>query len=207
MRVHFLLLSVFSFALKGCNHEQKPLFTGSYYVDNKISHLVEKRITMSYGVPSGFIDLYLFINDSLVSNNAQYVDEGSLKNQLAIWATLDGDTANISFDHGLAKGVGFNLSLFGDTCLVTYTARSNEANYKLPFDNKWNSQVTTNCRQFKLTLVNKPRFEKQEVIEGMIELTSNDYHILSNNVSKKMSARLLAFFKTVPLQASAKDLN
>ncbi|MBK7307655.1 MAG: hypothetical protein IPI88_11895 [Chitinophagaceae bacterium] len=52
---------------------------------------------------------------------------------------------------------------------------------------------------FKLTLVDKPLFNENEVIQGIIEMTSDDYYEITHDGEKSKKVQLTSYFKTKPL--------
>lgn len=59
--------------------------------------------------------------------------------------------------------------------------------------------VSVPCKTYKLTLRNKPTFKKGEVVEGIIELVSDEYYEVANGRETKYKMQLTGYFKTEPL--------
>ena len=94
-------------------------------------------------------------------------------------------------------GFGFYLDLFKDSCNITHLAKSDTEIYKLnKSDSILSFGLVVPCKEKTLTLVNKPEFKVGEIIEGIIELTSQDYWEVANGHERKYKMQLKAYFKT-----------
>ena len=56
------------------------------------------------------------------------------------------------------------------------------------------------CKNYKLSLAEKPQIIKGETFEGIIELTTDDYYQISKGIKTKKKVYLKGYFKTEPLQ-------
>ena len=108
---------------------------------------------------------------------------------------------------GIFAGIGYQISLFKDTCIVTHFIKSDAKIYKLKKSDSLNFGVSVPCKTYTLTLANKPILKKRHVIEGIVELTSEDYYEVANGEEKKYSVQLKGYFKTGPLESSEEKNN
>ena len=194
-----VLLSMFQL----CSAQQQKHFAnGIYIIDSKVKELVKKKIPSyeSTAVGSTFIKMYE--NDSLVFDN--YVTGKSLEelDMSFLW----GDTANIFGFSGMTAGFGFNIFLCKDTCMVYHIVKTDAEIYKLHKTDSLEFGLNVPCVSYKLTLAEKPKFKEGEVIEGMIELTSDSYYEDGNDGEKKYRMQLTSYFKAPPLQTIAQKL-
>ena len=94
-------------------------------------------------------------------------------------------------------GWGFQLALFGDSCIVSSYALSDGNLYKYNVsDSKLLSFITLPSVAQKLTLSAKPTFTEHERVAGFVELKSKDFYYIIGKEKKKSRIRLTAFFKT-----------
>lgn len=56
--------------------------------------------------------------------------------------------------------------------------------------------VSVPCKTYKLTLSKKPGFKEGEVLEGVIELTSDEYYEVANGKESKYRMQLTGYFRT-----------
>lgn len=142
------------------------------------------------------MDVKFFENDSLVYDT--YSKRKSI-DECMIYGSLEGDTINIIGFAGMFAGFGYQIALFKDSCIVRHFAKSDEEIYKLNKNDSLNFGVSVPCKTYKLTLTEKPTFKKGEVLEGIIELTSEDYYDVANDKETKNKIQLTGYFKTDPL--------
>ena len=148
-----------------------------------------------------------------------YSDSGTLKNSMEIEVTWDGkrffkqkdlacytnsylsnDTIYIiGYMYG-EIGWGFQLALFGDSCIVGSYAVSDGKVYKSDIsDSMLLSFIELPCVTQKLAISKKPAFIKGERVEGFVELRSKDFYYIINETKRKASIKITAFFKTARL--------
>ena len=95
---------------------QKIVHSGGYTVDNNVKEKLKTKISSYEGVSFGSMDFKFYENDSLIIDS--YAKGKSIES--ITMTTLDGDTANIVGFVGISAAFGFKISLFRDTCLVSY---------------------------------------------------------------------------------------
>jgi hypothetical protein len=117
--------------------------------------------------------------------------------------SLDGDTINITGFMGMFAGFGYQIALFKDTCIVRHFMKSDAEIYKLNKTDSLTFGVSVPCKTYKLTLTNKPSFKKGDIVEGVIELMSDEYYEVANGNERKYKMQLTGYFKTEPLESTA----
>ncbi len=139
------------------------------------------------------MDIKIFENDSITWDT--YATGKSI-DECFTTASVDNNTINIVSFLGLTAGFGYQIQLSKDTCIVTYFTKTDAEIYKLKKTDLLAFGVTVPCKNYKLTLVNKPTFKKGESIEGIVELTSEEYYEVNNGNEKKYKMQLTGYFKT-----------
>ncbi|MBL1162152.1 MAG: hypothetical protein D8M52_10630 [Chlorobi bacterium] len=186
-------------AITSCGQTQKPFDNGSYIVDNSIKQKVDKKVKSYNGVTMSSMDVKLYENDSVTADT---YSKGKSIDECMTFTTLDGDTINITGFAGMFAGFGYQITLFKDTCIVRHYAKSDAEIYKLHKTDSLEFGVSVPCKTYKLTLSKKPTFKKGEVLEGIIELTSEDYYEVANRGETKCKIQLTGYFKTDPLEST-----
>jgi hypothetical protein len=192
----FSILALFIF-YTSCGQTPKIIYNGAYIVDNKVKEQVEEKITSFNGIIFGAMDFKMFENDSLIADS--YSEGKSI--QCITMTTLDGDTANIAGFVGMSAAFGFKIALFKDTCIVRFFESSDFIDTTTKPDSSLFVGGSLPCKTYKLTLANKPQIKKGEIIEGVIELTTDDFYQVSNGTKTKNKVYLKGYFKTEPLQS------
>lgn len=188
-----LLLITFS----SCGQTPKSFYNGAYVVDPGIKVTVDKKVRSFEGVTMTSMDFKMYENDSLIGDT---YSKGKSIDECMTKATLDGDTINIIGFMGMFAGFGYQIALFKDTCIVRHFAKSDAEIYKLNKDDSLEFGVSVPCKTYKLTLSKKPTFNKGDVLEGIIELTSDEYYEVANGKESKFRMQLTGYFRTDPLE-------
>jgi hypothetical protein len=144
------------------------------------------------------MDFKMLENDSVVADTYA---QGKSIDECMMMSLLEGDTINITGFMGMFAGFGYQIALFKDTCIVRYLGKSDVETYKLNKTDSLAFGVSVPCKTYKLTLVNKPTFKKGDIVEGIIELTSNDYYEVANGKENKYRIQLTGYFRTDPLES------
>ena len=188
---HFTLISILLFSLTGWSQAQEDNI--KYKVDSNIKETVDKQTRSTNDVALGQMEIKMFENDSLIFD----IYGKDRKIEFFTMTTIKNDTIHIIGFAGMFVGFGFYLDFFKDSCTITHLAKSDAEIYKM---NKSDTTLTFGlsvpCPHKTLTLVNKPTFKEGEIIEGIIELTSQDYWEVSNGHERKYRMQLKAYFKT-----------
>ena len=186
-------------SLSSCAQTQKRTVNRAYIVDSSIKNKVEKKVKSFSGITMNSMDFKMFENDSIIADT--YAKGKSIDECMTI-SSLEGDTINITGFLGMTAAFGYQIALFKDTCIVRHFMKTDVEIYKYKKTDSLNFGVSVPCKTYKLILVNKPTFKKGEVIEGIIELTSNDYYEVSNGNENKFKMQLTGYFKTEPLETT-----
>ena len=178
--------------LNSCGQTYLSSNNSNYIIDNSIKSQVDKKVKSFGGMTMSSMDFRIYKNDSLISDT--YTTGKSIDNMTI--TILDGDTVNIMGFLGMFAGFGYQITLFKDTCIVRHFAKSDAEIYKLHKNDSLNFGVSVPCITYKLILSKKPTFKKGEILEGVIELTSEDYYEVANGTESKYKIQLTGYFRT-----------
>jgi hypothetical protein len=199
---YFFFLLLFA-CLFSCSHTGTTESNGAYSTNPTIRDEVAKKISSANDIILGAIDYKLYENDSLVIDS----HEKGKSAECFTMASLEGDTISIISFMGMFAGFGYTIKLYQDTCIIRHFSKSNAEIYKLNKNDSLEFGVSVPCKTYSLTLAQKPTFKKGEAVEGIIELTSDEYYEVANGVERKYKMQLKSWFKTPPLESAAASLN
>ena len=185
--------------LSSCGQTPKSIDNGAYVVDQSIKAKVDKKVKSFNGVTMSSMDFKMFENDSIVADTYA---KGKSVDECMTMTSLDGDTINITGFMGMFAGFGYQIALFKDTCIVRHFMKSDAEIYKLHKNDSLEFGVSVPCKTYKLTLTNKPTFKKGDIVEGIIELMSDEYYEVANGNERKYKMQLTGYFKTEPLEST-----
>ena len=192
--VNFLLIS-----LASCGQTSLP-----YIVDPTIGKTVDENIKSTMTQTLNAIKSVQTINDTIKPENF-----GLGQNLDAITdAYLSNDTIYIT--SALAArdaSFGYKIILTREKCIVKYFSVADENIFKIKKGDKPVSVITFECPINKLTLSQRTKFEIGEPLEGILELTTNDFWSVSNDKDTKVKQQLTGYFKTKLKNANEKLLN
>jgi hypothetical protein len=98
-------------------------------------------------------------------------------------------------------GWGFQLVVYGDSCIIASFAQTDRMLYKRkPSDSDLLYFITLPSTTKKLILSKKPAFSKNEKFTGYVELKSEDFYYINKGIPTKAFITLTAFFKTTILK-------
>jgi hypothetical protein len=197
----FFFSTLLLIAIASCGQTPKSIDNGAYVVDQSIKAKVDKKVKSFNGVTMSSMDFKMFENDSIVADTYA---KGKSVDECMTMTSLDGDTINITGFMGMFAGFGYQIALFKDTCIVRHFIKSDAEIYKLNKTDSLTFGVSVPCKTYKLTLTNKPTFKKGDIVEGIIELMSDEYYEVANGNERKYKMQLTGYFKTEPL-ASAEE--
>lgn len=175
-----------------CGQTPKSFHNGSYVVDPSIKATVDNKVKSFNGVTMSSMDFKMFENDSIVGDTYA---KGKSIDECMIMVALDGDTINITGFMGMFVGFGYQIALFKDTCIIRHFAKSDAEIYKLNKTDSLDFGVSVPCKTYKLTLSNKPTFKKGDIVEGIIELMSEEYYEVASGNERKYKIQLTGYFK------------
>ena len=191
-----LILTFFFITLSSRGQTPKSIDNGSFVVDQSITAMVDKKVKSFNGVTMSSMDFKMFENDSIIADTYA---KGKSIDECMTMSSLDGDTINITGFMGMFAGFGYQIALFKDTCIVRHFMKSDAEIYKLNKTDSLTFGVSVPCKTYKLTLSNKPTFKKGDIVEGTIELMSDEYYEVANGNEKKYKMQLTGYFKTEQL--------
>lgn len=181
-----------------CSPSQRSI--GNYTVDSSIKREVDEQTVSMDGATTGAMTFTIYKDNSIISSTDS--TPSTVKGiQGMTYATLEGDTINITGFLGMSAGFGFHITLFKDTCIVRHLVKSDVAIYKLHKSDSLSFGIYVPCASYKLTFVNKPQYKKGEIVEGIVELQSDTYFEGANGEEHTYSVRLKGYFKTSPLKS------
>jgi|SRR6478736_2063189 len=199
--------NIFNFVLVNCllisltSFGQKSL---PYLVDSTIGKTVDENIKSTMTQVLDAIKSVETINDSINPENF-----GLGRNLDAITdAYLSNDTIYIISALAARDATfGYKIILTTQNCIVNYFSVADENIFKIKRNDKPGHHISFECSINKLTLSQKLKFEIGEPIEGILELTTNDYWSVSNEVDTKVKQQLTGYFKTKLKNANERLLN
>lgn len=167
--------------------------TTPYAINSSIRETVEENIKLTDLSGNSAMKSIETINDTTLPENF-----GFGKNLDAITqASLTNDTIIItSFLAARGASFGYKFILRGNTCTVKYFSLADENIFKINKADKQSRLITVACQTNKLTLSQKPQFKEGESIEGVVELTTNDFWSTSDGQNTKIKVQLTGYFKT-----------
>ena len=195
-RLLFLLFT--SFILQVANGQLRGKKSeGIYFIDSTIKKEVEEKVKLDEGRIKGMQFLKVYKNDSIVIDS--YAWQTPFETQ--ILSRLKRDTVYIASNTVSFTNLGFSIAIFRDSCQFYVEESSALSSYYFKLNKK--SPLTHTLfitpSSFKLTLVDKPLFNENEVIQGIIEMTSDDYYEITHDGEKSKKVQLTSYFKTKPL--------
>lgn len=189
-------------ALSSCRQTPKSNDNGAYVVDQSIKAKVDKKVKSYNGVTRSSMDFKMFENDSIVVDTYA---KGKSVDECMTMTSLDGDTINITGFMGMFAGFGYQIALFKDSCIVRHFIKSDAEIYKINKTDSLTFGVSVPCKTYKLTLTSEPTFNKGDIVEGIIELMSDEYYEVANGNERKYKMQLTGYFKTEPLTTTEEN--
>ena len=183
-----VLLNCMLICLASCGQSSLP-----YTIDSTIDNTVDENIKSTMTQALNAIKSIETINDTTKLENF-----GLGKNLDAITdAYLSNDTIYlISTLAARDATFGYKVILTKKSVIVNYFAIADENVFKFKKSDKPERKISFECPINKLTLSQKPEFKTGETIEGVLELTTNDYWTGSNETETKIKKQLTGYFKT-----------
>ncbi len=164
-----------------------------FIVDPTVSAIVDENIKLTMFPAPGAMKSTVTINDTTFAENY-----GFGKNLGAITQTsLSHDTIFIT-SILMATGAtsGYKIILTRDSCTKKYFSLADEDIFKINKSDKASRVISFVCATNKLTFSKKPGFKIAESIEGVVELTTNDFWSYNKGQNTKVRVKLTGYFKT-----------
>lgn len=196
---NFILVNCLLISLTTCGQKSLP-----YLVDPAIGKTVDENIKATMSQTLNAIKTIQTINDSINPENF-----GLGKNLDAISeAYLSNDTIYIvSALAARDASFGYKIILTRQNYGVNYFSVADENIFKIKKNDTPGHHISFECPIKKLTLSQELKFKIGEPIEGIVELTTNDYWSISNKVDTKIKQQLTGYFKTTLKNASSFHLD
>ena len=196
---NFILVNCLLISLAACG--QKPL---PYIVDSTIGKTVDENINSTMTQMLNAIKSVETINDSTKLENF-----GLGKNLDAITdAYLSNDTIYIISALAARDATfGYKIIVTKQNIAVSYFSVADENIFKTKKNDKPERHISFECPINKLTLSQKPKFKIGEPIEGVLELTTNDYWSVINKIDTKVKKQLTGYFKIKLKNANERHMN
>jgi len=196
---NFLLVNCLLISLASCGQTSLP-----YTIDSTIDKTVDYNIKSTMTQSLNAIKSVETINDSTKLENF-----GLGKNLDAITdAYLSNDTIYIISALAARDATfGYKVILTKQNILVNYFSVADENIFKFKKSDNPKRKISFDCPTNKLTLSQKPEFKVGESIEGVLEITTNEYWTVSSETETKIKKQLTGYFKTKLKNANERHLN
>ena len=189
----FLILILIAF--NSCTQSPKPFDQKTYIIDSSITKQLDEKLNSSNGNTMTLTDIKLYKDDKIVEDtytSGKSIDGGAV----LISRSLTEEIIYMLGLIGASGNFGYKIILYKDTCTLGFIAKSDSAKYKLNKNDSLASGVLVHCKTAKLTLSKKPKPYAGEFVEGIIELTSEDYYEVVNRKESKCRMQLKSYFRT-----------
>jgi hypothetical protein len=193
-----LFTSLLLLAFSACGPGPAPIACKGYLVDKSVEQKVNSKIGAFHRKAQSFMDFKIYENDSLTWDSQE---TKKIRDQCMTMTTLEGDTINIVVFLGMAAGFGYQIALFRDTCMVVHFAKSDAEIYKLRENDSLEFGVNVPCKHYTLTLSERPNFKKGQVLNGVVDLDSENYFEVANGTEKRCRVQLTGYFRTDPVES------
>ena len=196
---NFVLINCLLISLASCGQTSLP-----YTIDPTINKTVDENIKTTMTQTLNAIKSVETINDSTKLENF-----GLGKNLDAITdAYLSNDTIYIISALAARDATfGYKVILTKQNFIVNYFSVADENIFKFQKSDNPERKISFECPINKLTLSQKAEFKVGEPIEGVLELTTNDYWTVSNETETKIKKALTGYFKTKLKNANERHMN
>ena len=164
-----------------------------FIVDSTVSTIVDENIKLTDFPASSTMKSTMTINDTTFAENY-----GFGKNLGAVTqASLRHDTIFItSFLMAREATFGYKIILTRDSCTIKYFSLADEDIFKINKADKPSHLISFICQTNKLTFSRRPQFKIGELIEGVVELATNDFWSYNKGQNTKVKVKLTGYFKT-----------
>jgi hypothetical protein len=186
MKIRSIIFTVLLVALLVNGHTQIPMAKQKVTIDNDITAKIKKFKTVAPGRLESSMKIKVPWDDrSLFDQELDCFTKSYLTN----------DTINITGYMIGGLGYGFELKLFGDSCIAAPYGLSDGQIYKYhKADTKYVNLIKLPTQKHKVALSKHASFKEGEIIEGYVELES--YPFYYKGLNGKFSINVKAYFKT-----------
>lgn len=172
--------------------------TSSYLkIDKNLSEEIETKLANYNKHFNCEIEYSRYENDDLV-------EKSKTTPALSFTRLIDNVTTVTGFS-GIDEGFGFILIITKDTTMIKTNVESTQPIFKLKENDTPQFGLFIPCKYQKVMVVNKPKFNNEEIISGKIELKSDNYYEMINNEFKSVRLEMKAYFISEPLPIVNKE--
>lgn len=167
-----------------------------YIVDARIKDTLAGELLLPGGQAYNAIDVKIISNDSLVKD----YDTDGRRLELGITESrLHGDTLSLIGSAHIFDLFSFRIDLFKDTCRVSFFMKMDNKILRLHKEDPPTDSISVPCSSYRLILAQKPAFKSNQVIEGLLDLTSdNFYERIDDNRNATLRFGLRTYFRSRP---------
>lgn len=188
---HFYIIIFFIFTFFSCVNSQKNEISPILIIDKESKIEIDNKLANSNHHYNCLIEYNRYENDNLVESN-------KVVSALA-FTRLEKSTATITGFAGIDEGFGFILLVDKDSCSIRCELQSTKDIYKLKKNDVPTFGIFVPCKYQKTTLIEKPKFESQEIIKGKIDIKSEDFYKKINEQFKSVRIEMKAYFISEPM--------
>ena len=189
--VTFLVGIFFMSTMSSCQANLKFTNNG-YSINSNLKDSIEKKVKTDQGQTGSTIYIRMFSLDS------SFLDTYSLGSKLdgtfITASSLLGDTITTI---GFFGTIYYKAKITRNSCQVTCVVSTDEKLYKIKKDDKLTDLIYLPCDKYNLTLINTPSFKKGELLEGIVNLSTEEFIQKINNKEVKLRMHMTGYFKTI----------
>ena len=163
-----------------------------YTIDNTIAAEIDRKIEPLQGKYNASLSFVVYENgrEVIKRDNKPALSFTSFSNNIVAVDCLNGTN----------DGFGFFLMIGKDTSFINFKvlSKSDSILFRSTNASALQPELLVNCASSKVTLAQAPTFVQGEVIQGFVDLESEPFYEVRNNKERKLSFRIVAFFKSEP---------
>lgn len=163
-----------------------------YTIDNTIAAEIARKIEPLQGKYNANLSFVVYENgrEVIKRDNKPALSFTSFSNNIVAVDCLNGTN----------DGFGFFLMIGKDTSFINFKvlSKSDSILFRSANASALQPELLVNCASSKVTLAQAPTFVQGEVIQGFVDLESEPFYEVRNNKERKVSFRIVAFFKSEP---------
>ena len=163
-----------------------------YTVNNTIVSEIDTKIKPLQGKYNASLSFVVYENgrEVIKRDNKPALSFTSFSNNIVAVDCLNGTN----------DGFGFFLMIGKDTSFINFKvlSKSDSILFRSANASALQPELLVNCASSKVTLAQAPTFVQGEVIQGFVDLESEPFYEVRNNKERKVSFRIVAFFKSEP---------
>ncbi len=187
--LYFLLI-----VLSACSQGQ-PKNGNFFSIDKSLEKEVESKLSSYSRKSNACMEIEIEPDSVPFTANAQKGQPG------LSFTTFSNSTAGIECLNGIDNGIGFSMIVSKDTTIIKCKVLSNDPDLLFNFqpNDALQPELLIPIKSGKVTFANLPKFKKQEVIKGKVELESQPYYEHSSGNVRKLKVKLVSYIQSEPL--------